>query len=90
MANGNGAALSEKSLAMMNEGVGDCMAYRRRKGRFTIVEWLFSIILPILVILLGETQPPAHSSGMACNRIHRQTGFLPALGCVSIILSNTI
>ena len=54
VADGNGMALSEKSVAMMNEGVGDCMAYRRRKGRFTVVEWLVSIILPILVILLGK------------------------------------
>ena len=66
-ADGNGAVLSEKTLAMMNEGVGDCMAYRRRKGRFTVVEWLFSIILPILVILLGKALTPAlaglHTAG---------------------------
>ena len=53
-ANGDGATLNEKTLAMMNDGVGDCMAYRKRKGRFTVVEWLVSIILPILVILLGK------------------------------------
>ena len=45
--------LSEKHVALMNEGVGDPMSYRKRKGRFTILEWLMSVILPILVILLG-------------------------------------
>ena len=78
-ANGNGAALSEKSVALMNEGVGDCMAYRRRKGRFTILEWLFSIVLPILVILLGDTLPPAHSSGMTCNHFIGGLGFCQLL-----------
>ena len=52
-ANGGGTALSEKHVALMNEGVGDPMSYRKRKGRFTIVEWLTSVVLPILVILLG-------------------------------------
>ena len=52
-ANGGGTALSEKHVALMNEGIGDPMSYRKRKGRFTILEWLMSVILPILVILLG-------------------------------------
>ena len=58
--NGNGnMGLSEKSLALMNEGVGDPLSYRRRKGPFTVAEWLVSIILPILVILLGALHPVA-------------------------------
>ena len=52
-ANGGGTALSEKHVALMNEGIGDPMSYRKRKGRFTVLEWLMSVILPILVILLG-------------------------------------
>ena len=52
-ANGNGAKMSASSDKQMGEGVGDCMAYRKRTGRFTIVEWLGAIVLPVLIILLG-------------------------------------
>jgi hypothetical protein len=39
------------------DGVGDPFTYRQREGRFTIVEWLLQLSLPVFIVLLGACAP---------------------------------
>ena len=40
-------------MTACDEGVGNPFSYRKHNGTFTLAEWIVSIALPVLVVILG-------------------------------------